>query len=130
MEKPTRYLTLAEILGLHLKDTAAGAACRRRLELDFVLDEAAEEELARLAPRDQVLILVGSYLDVVTGNGFDSFMRRNVGDFAMQTLDALAAIGATNAHADSSRSATCFLGTPRAAIKRPAKFKSTRSWAR
>jgi hypothetical protein len=121
MTKPERIRTLREILlDDKLLDAPTSAVCRRLLELDFQLGRATDEELFALSGRDQILVLVDEYIQVVENGGIHEFMHRLAGDFTPQILDALALVGATSAHRGLRQVCDLFPG------KMPSRDQQTR----
>jgi hypothetical protein len=94
MSTPWRPKTLGEILGADQGDSPEAKVYRRYLELGI----NSEEKLRAVAAPDRYLWLVFWLQWEVDNGGIDQFLWNSKGDYAMETLEALNAIGASDAH--------------------------------
>ena len=97
MDQPQRGYTFAEILGYDKGDTPDAQLCRIWLDL-FYSGAEYEDVLLQLPLYDRYIWLVCSFSEQVQNGGIDQFLFNSSGDYVAETLEALAAIGASNFH--------------------------------
>jgi hypothetical protein len=89
-----RYKTLAEIFGYDNGDSPDAQIYRIFLDLDV----RSEAELFQLPFYDRYIWLVSRFGEEVANGGIDQFLFNSSGDYTVETLEALAAIGASETH--------------------------------
>ena len=94
MDKSDRGYTLAEILGRDKGETPDAQLCRIWLDL-FYMGAEYEEVLLHLPLCDRYIWLVSRFSSEVNNGGIDQFLSNSSGDYVAETLEALAAIGAS-----------------------------------
>ena len=98
MDQPQRGRTLAEILGHDKGDSPEAQVYRIWLDLLDLGAEYVADVLLKLPPSDRYIWLVSCFSGQVDNGGIDQFLFNSSGDYVMETLEALAAIGASKSH--------------------------------
>ena len=94
MDQPSHHRTLGEILGHDRVDTPEGIVFRRYMELS-----RSPLGWGEFAMHDRYLWLIATFHQQVMGGGIEAFLCNSSGEFALDTLEALRAIGAKSASA-------------------------------
>ncbi len=94
MNAPWRPKTIGEILGQDQGDSPGAKVFRRYLELDI----NSQEKLRALAAPDQYLWLIYWLYGEVQNGGIDQFLWNSSGEYALETLEALQAVGAAESY--------------------------------
>jgi hypothetical protein len=97
MAREERGFTLAEILGADQGDSPSAQCCRIWLDL-FYAGAEYEEVLLQLPFYDRYFWFVSCFSSQVANGGIDQFLYNESGDYVAETLEALAAIGASKSH--------------------------------
>ncbi len=97
MDQPQRGYTLAEILGHDKGDSPNAQLCRIWLDL-FYSGAEYEDVLFQLPFYDRYIWHVSRFSAEVENGGIDQFLYNSSGDYVVETLEALAAIGASKSH--------------------------------